>query len=169
MFDKFAAVNYKAYLYTSKLIIILIMMNCVVSFSYRTNVCLDVEAVCNPDINCPLRDDDSRSLCYNGGNIVAECAQFWIMLRLIKKENVICTLNDFLRRSQAELGRAPHFSLSNYSIITLTSGTTWFPILLKRNLSTSSLEKNGLVPFNDRQHVLKSVSMSWRCSSLFSR
>ena len=154
MFDKFAAVNYKAYLYTSKLIIILIMMNCVVSFSYRTNVCLDVEAVCNPDINCPLRDDDSRSLCYNGGNIVAECAQFWIMLRLIKKENVICTLNDFLRRSQAELGRAPHFSLSNYSIITLTSGTTWFPILLKRNLSTSSLEKNGLVPFNDRQMSL---------------
>ena len=131
------------------------MMNLIECIFYRTGVDISADAVCNTDINCPLQDDESRSLCDNGTNTVQQCEIFLTAVRIIKRENVMCTLYELFRRSQKDFGMTPHFSLANYSIIspmptpwrsTVNLGHLWRKILLKSD--GSILLNNSQVSLN---------------------
>ncbi|CAF3879303.1 unnamed protein product [Rotaria magnacalcarata] len=119
----------------------------------QTNICIDPDSVRDGHLSCPLQDDELKSFCKMVGDTVSTCGM-WVTIRQISKENIICTLDDTLRRLAFQSNRTPHFSLANYSILPplpLPSSLTLWP---KRVLPTTLLDQNGLIVVNERQKAL---------------
>ncbi|CAF4679466.1 unnamed protein product, partial [Rotaria sp. Silwood2] len=92
-----------------------------------------------------------ESVCGQGINAYPQCEVFWGSIRQIKKENIICTLDNFYRLSLTKLGKSQHFSLANYSIVPPLFVPSSSPFLSKRALSTNVLERNQLILVSERQ------------------
>ncbi|CAF3463806.1 unnamed protein product [Rotaria socialis] len=123
----------------------------------QTNICINPDSVCDGHLGCPLQDDELKSFCEMVGDTVLTCGM-WIASRQISKENIICTLDDTLRRLAFALNWTPHFSLANYSILPplpLSSSLTLSP---KRVLPTTLLDQNGLIVADERQNALTQFS-----------
>jgi hypothetical protein len=110
--------------------------------------------LCNKDINYPLAEDE-LNLCRNGGNSELQCTKFWFADRRLTKNNIMCSLDDFIKPSLLMFEKPPQFSFSNYSIIyPVVEGSQPLSIFSKSALIKTMIEQSGFTIVTKQQTPL---------------
>jgi len=104
--------------------------------------------VCDTEPNCPLKDDETSSLCKNNAQSEGRCSTFLIFDRRITKENIMCSLNDMFVAVPTAISIVQQFSLANYSIMS-PKILSHRSILVSKRALVSSNVKEQTVPLTE--------------------
>lgn len=94
----------------------MIFLNFIILIHHRETNCIDYSEICDGLDSCPLRDDESPSLCTGKINTREICETFFSGNKQVAKKNIFCSFSDDFNNFYKDNNIIFHFTLDNVSL-----------------------------------------------------